>query len=80
MILQRWGRLKDAMALHKKQEAICLELGDRAGLQRSYGNQALILQDWGRLEDAMALHKRRKRSASNWATARACSGATPTRR
>jgi hypothetical protein len=33
-------------------------LGDRAGLQASYGNQALILKDWGRLEDAMALRKK----------------------
>jgi tetratricopeptide (TPR) repeat protein len=46
------------MALHKKEEAICLELGDRAGLQASYGNQALILQAWGRLEEAMVLHKK----------------------
>jgi hypothetical protein len=48
------------MALHKQQEAICVELGDRAGLQRSYGNQALILQAWGRLEEAMALHKQQE--------------------
>ena len=47
MILQAWGRLEEAMALLKKQEAICLELGDQAGLQWSYGNQALILQDLG---------------------------------
>ena len=42
----------------QKQEAICLELGDKDGLQRSYGNQALILKDWGRLEEALALHKK----------------------
>ena len=29
------------MALHKKQEAICLELGDQGSLQRSYGNSGL---------------------------------------
>jgi len=58
LILKAWGRLEDAMALHKKEEALCLELGNKDGLQRSYGNQALILQAWGRLEEAMALHKK----------------------
>jgi hypothetical protein len=48
------------MALYKKQEALCRELGDNDGLQRSYGNQALILQAWGRLEDAMALFKKQE--------------------
>ena len=41
--------LEEAMDLHKKQEAICEELGNRDGLQASFGNQALILQAWGRL-------------------------------
>jgi tetratricopeptide (TPR) repeat protein len=50
--------LEDAMVLYKKQEAICEELGNRDGLQISYGNQALILQAWGRLEEALALHKK----------------------
>jgi tetratricopeptide (TPR) repeat protein len=58
VILQARGRLEEAMALHKKQEALCLELGNKVGLQFSYGNQAGILQDWGRLEEAMALHKK----------------------
>ena len=58
LILEDWGRLEEAMALHKKEEALCLELGDKDNLQVSYGNQALILQDWGRLEEAMALLKR----------------------
>ena len=58
LILQAWGRLEEALALHKKEEAICLELGNRDGLQRSYGNQALILKAWGRLEEALALHKK----------------------
>jgi tetratricopeptide (TPR) repeat protein len=60
VILQAWGRLEEAMALLKKQEAICLELNDRTSLQRSYGNQAVILQAWGRLEEAMALHKKKE--------------------
>jgi len=58
LILQAWGRLEEAMALHKKQQALKEELEDRAGLSRTYGNQALILQAWGRLEEAMALHKK----------------------
>ena len=44
----------------RKKEAICLELGDKDGLQRSYGNQALILQDWGRLDEALALLKKQE--------------------
>jgi tetratricopeptide (TPR) repeat protein len=51
-------RMEEAMALHKKEEAICLELGNQDGLQRSYGNQALVLKAWGQLEEAMALHKK----------------------
>jgi len=58
LILQAWGRLEEALALHKKQEAICLELGNKDGLGMSYGNQALIVKAWGRLEDALALHKK----------------------
>src|SRR6266446_8426964 len=46
------------MALLKKQEALCLELGSKDGLQISYGNQALILKAWGRLVEAFALHKK----------------------
>jgi tetratricopeptide (TPR) repeat protein len=58
LILQAWGRLEEAMALLKKVEAICEELGDKGSLSVSYGNQALILQAWGRLEEAMALLKK----------------------
>ena len=54
LILKAWGRLDDALALHKKEEAICLEPGNKDGLQRSYGNQANILVAWGRLDDALA--------------------------
>jgi len=57
-ILEARGRIDDALALHKKEEAIKLDLGDRAGLAGSYGNQALILKARGRLDDALALHKK----------------------
>ncbi|HLJ87055.1 MAG TPA: NB-ARC domain-containing protein [Candidatus Angelobacter sp.] len=60
LILRDWGRLEEAMILHKKEEALCLELGNEDELQASYGNQAIILQLWGRLEDAMALHKKQE--------------------
>jgi tetratricopeptide (TPR) repeat protein len=60
LILQAWGRLEEAMALHKQEEAICRDLGNRAGLQASLGNQALILKAWGRLEEAMALLKQKE--------------------
>jgi hypothetical protein len=48
------------MALLKKQEALCLELGNKDGLQASYGNQAGILKAWGRLEEALALLKKQE--------------------
>ena len=60
LILRRWGRLEEALALHEKEESICRELGNKDGLQRSYGSQALILQGWGRLEEALALHKQQE--------------------
>jgi len=41
--------------MHKKEEAICLELGNKDGLRASYGNQALILEDRGKLDEALAL-------------------------
>src|SRR5271157_788124 len=54
-ILYDWGRLEEALALHKKEEAICEELGDKDGLQRSYGNQALILIKQNHLNEALIL-------------------------
>ena len=48
------------MSLYKKQEALCEELGNKNGLQRSYGNQAVILKAWGKLDDAMELLKKKE--------------------
>ena len=48
------------MALLQKQAAICLELGNRDSLSRSYGSQAIILQAWGRLDEALALHQKQE--------------------
>jgi len=47
--LGAWGRLDEAMALHRKEETICLELGDRAGLAYCYWN-------WGVLAKAQNDH------------------------
>jgi tetratricopeptide (TPR) repeat protein len=58
LILRAWGRLDEAMALHKQEEEALAALGDREGVGRSWGNQALVLQSWGRLDAAMALHKK----------------------
>ena len=49
------------MALHKEQERIYRELGDKNGLSYSLGNQALILQERGDLDGAMVLHKEEER-------------------
>jgi hypothetical protein len=55
---RRTGELEIALRIVQQEEALCLELGDQDGLQRSYGNQAGILKNWGRLEEAMELHKK----------------------
>jgi tetratricopeptide (TPR) repeat protein len=57
-ILYVWGKLDEALDLHKKQELLCLELTNYKGLHRSYNNQARILRVWGKLEAALALYKK----------------------
>ena len=44
-----------ALRILQQEEALCLELGNKEGLQKSYGNQALILKDWGRREETFEL-------------------------
>ena len=61
LILSDLGKRKEAMTLHKKEETICEELGDRAGLAACYGNQALVLSAWGKLQEAMTLHKKEEK-------------------
>jgi tetratricopeptide (TPR) repeat protein len=56
----RIGELEISHRILQQDEALWLELGDKDGLSRSYGNQALILQDWGRLEEALALLKQQE--------------------
>jgi tetratricopeptide (TPR) repeat protein len=57
---RRIGELEIALRILQQEEAPCLELGNKEGLQRSYGNQALILFAWGRLEEAFELHKKKE--------------------
>ena len=80
LILKAWGRLDEALALHKKQEAICLELGNKDSLQISYGNQALILKAGGGWTRRWPSTRRKKPSAWSWATRTASKAATGTRR
>ena len=49
-----------AMTLHKQEEQICRDLGDKDGLSHSLGNQALILKARGDLDGAMQLHKQKE--------------------
>jgi hypothetical protein len=44
-ILRAWGRLEEAMALRKKQEALCLELGNRSSLAYCYWNWGLLARE-----------------------------------
>ena len=36
LILKDWGRLEEAFELHKKEEALCLQLGNRSSLGYCY--------------------------------------------
>jgi tetratricopeptide (TPR) repeat protein len=45
LILKAWGRLEEALALHKKKEALCLELGNKASLGYCYWNWGLLARD-----------------------------------
>ena len=61
IIFQAWGRLEEAMKLHKESEEICRELGEKDGLAISLGNQANILYARGELDQAMEMHKEEER-------------------
>ncbi len=60
IILRNWGRLEEAIELHKKEQEICEELGNKDGLQACLGNQALILRDRGYFEEAWTLLKKQQ--------------------
>ena len=46
-ILQRWGRLNDAVALIKKKEALCLEVGLQSDLGYCYLSWGLLAREQG---------------------------------
>jgi hypothetical protein len=48
------------MELNKKEEALCIELGNKDGLQRTYGNQAIILREMGQDKEADALLEKQR--------------------
>ena len=52
--LRAWGRLEEALALHKKQEAICLELGSKVGLAYCYWQWGLLERARGNPQDEHA--------------------------
>ena len=47
LILQAWGRLEEAMALQKNEEALCLELGNRSALAHCYRYWGLLAREQG---------------------------------
>ncbi len=47
LILQDWGRLEEAMQLHKNQEAICIELGNISSLAYCYWGMASVHEQKG---------------------------------
>lgn len=66
LVLQGWGQLDEALVLYKKQEVICEELGDRAGLSSNYGNQAILLKRLGQMDEALVLYKRNEEICENF--------------
>lgn len=60
---RRVGELVMALGILKKGEQVWESIGGnegKDGLQRTYGNQALILKAWGQLAEALALHKKKE--------------------
>jgi len=47
--------MEEALALHKKEEAICLELGNKSGLGYCYWNWGLLARD---LNDPQTEHEK----------------------
>jgi hypothetical protein len=67
------------MALHKKEEALCLELNTKDGLQGCYGNQAAIMRARGQLREALTLLEKQEALSWSWATRITYRDATATR-
>jgi tetratricopeptide (TPR) repeat protein len=55
------GELSGAMAMHKEEELLCRESGNKPVLQHALGAQGTILQTRGDLDGAMALYQESER-------------------
>ena len=55
LILQAWGRLDEALALLKKEEAICEELGLRRDLAYCHWSMADLARERGDIPEARKL-------------------------
>jgi len=60
LILYAWSQLEEAFALQTKEEALCLELDNKDGLQRSYGNQAISCKPGAGCRRSFELLKKRE--------------------
>lgn len=54
------GNYRQAMDIHKKEEALLRENGDKDGLQISYGNQAAVYLHQGQSDEALELLKKQE--------------------
>ena len=57
---RRIGELEIALRIAKQEEALCLKLGNKDELQRSYGHQALMLKNWKMRGERIEKRKRPK--------------------
>lgn len=62
-ILRDWGRIDEALALYKKNEAKAREKGDEDDVSTSLTNQAVLLGMQGRLEEAFDLFGKLEKEA-----------------
>lgn len=76
LILEDWGRLEEAMALHNRAAALCMELGNKDSLAANYGNQAGILWTWDGWKTPWRCTANRKNCAWSRATRMVSSAAT----
>ena len=45
LIVKAWGWLEEALELHKKKEALCIEVGNRSSLAYCYWNWGLLARE-----------------------------------
>jgi len=57
---RRIGERETALRIMQQEEMVYRRLGDKDGLQATFGSQSQILRDWGLLKDAMELLTRKE--------------------